>query len=194
MTPIEPYYQPCPSTDHELLPVVDEHDNFLRLASRQEIHACGLHHRAIHVILLDLQGRVLLQKRSNAKDSYPGRWDISVGGHVGPEETYGQTARREITEEMGYTSILPQRIAIIDPAPENGWEFIHLFFGYVDGNPSPNPDEIEDYRWEDPQEVVERADPDADDPYWCLTPSSIASFRRWWQLGAPGLPRRAAYG
>ena len=171
MTPPEPRYQPNPATDGELLPVVDEQDRVLRLASRREIHAGGLLHRAVHVILLDMQGRVLLQKRSATKDAYPGQWDISVGGHVGAGESYLETARREITEEMGFAGIEPEFVAVLEPAPATGWEFIHLFVGRASGDPAPDPGEVAGFRWEQRPLLAPDALLDAERPARVATPS-----------------------
>ena len=50
-------------------------------------------HRAVHVWLfaMDTQ-RLLLQKRSQIKDSWPGRWDISAAGHGALQQVCGSTA------------------------------------------------------------------------------------------------------
>jgi len=36
----------------------------------------------VHVWIYNSKGRVILQKRAEGKDTFPGRWDVSVGGHV----------------------------------------------------------------------------------------------------------------
>ena len=50
-----------------------------------------------------VEGRwqVLLQKRSENKDSFPGLLDISSAGHLDPGETYESGAWRELSEELG---------------------------------------------------------------------------------------------
>lgn len=60
---------------NELLAVVDEHDVILEHRPRHEIHAQGLRHRAVHILIFDDQGRLLLQKRSMKKDLNKGLWD-----------------------------------------------------------------------------------------------------------------------
>jgi isopentenyldiphosphate isomerase len=44
-------------------------------------HTCTKN-RAAHIWLVDNQGGLLLQRRSEFKDTFPDRWDVSVGGHV----------------------------------------------------------------------------------------------------------------
>jgi isopentenyldiphosphate isomerase len=57
-------------------------------------------HKVVHLIVLDLQGRFLLQKRALSKDIQPGKWDTSVGGHVGMGEIPFQALVREAYEEL----------------------------------------------------------------------------------------------
>ncbi|MBI5154428.1 NUDIX domain-containing protein [Candidatus Poribacteria bacterium] len=180
-------YQPCGETDGELLPVTDFDDRFLRVATRREIHALGLLHRAVHVILMDGDGRILLQKRGDSKDHFPGWWDVSVGGHVGPDEAYLEAAVREVAEEMGIAGAEPRLVAVLPPTPLTGWEHVHLFFCRVNaGDVRPAPGEIADVRWVCPEEYLERASSESGDPDWRVTPSSLLSVRAWWENG----PRR----
>lgn len=58
-------------------------------------------HLVVHLHVLDPAGRVLLQKRSAAKDTNPGRWDTSVGGHVHHAEPVSAALAREAKEELG---------------------------------------------------------------------------------------------
>ena len=46
-------------------------------------------------------GRLYLQKRSMSKDTNPGRWDTSVGGHVSAGEEVTDALLREAREELG---------------------------------------------------------------------------------------------
>jgi isopentenyl-diphosphate delta-isomerase len=86
----------------ELFIVVDTDDNVLGYKTRYECHHDNtLIHRGINVVIFDDQGRVLLQKRSMTKDTNPGLWAVSVGGHVTKGDTYEQAAAREMKEELG---------------------------------------------------------------------------------------------
>ena len=44
---------------------------------------------------------VLWQRRSEQLDNYPGKWDVSAGGHVNLGETFVEAAVREGHEEIG---------------------------------------------------------------------------------------------
>lgn len=72
--------------------------------TRASIHRDGDWHRAVHVWVagLDPRGRLFLtfQRRSLAKDTWPGRLDATVGGHYRAGESLDDTLR-EVEEEIG---------------------------------------------------------------------------------------------
>uniref|UniRef100_A0A2N9IHP9 Nudix hydrolase domain-containing protein n=1 Tax=Fagus sylvatica TaxID=28930 RepID=A0A2N9IHP9_FAGSY len=50
---------------------------------RGDVHRDGDYHRAVHVwIFAENTQQLLLQRRADCKDSYPGLWDISSAGHI----------------------------------------------------------------------------------------------------------------
>mgnify|MGYP005855070069 CR=1 FL=1 len=69
--------------------------------SRTLIHQEGLWHRCVHVWIINNQGKVILQRRSSLKKSYPNRWDISAAGHVTAGDNSIETASKELSEELG---------------------------------------------------------------------------------------------
>lgn len=82
--------------------LVDEDGAVIGRAPRHVCHGDpSLIHRAVHVFVFDPEGRLLLQKRSADKDIQPGKWDTSVGGHLGVGEDYLRAAVREAAEELG---------------------------------------------------------------------------------------------
>jgi 8-oxo-dGTP pyrophosphatase MutT (NUDIX family) len=60
-----------------------------------------LRHRAVFVAVTNSGGELLVHRRSDAKDLWPGRWDIGAGGVVTAGEDYDAAARRELIEELG---------------------------------------------------------------------------------------------
>ena len=86
----------------ELFIVVDRDDNILGYKTRYECHHDkSLIHRSIGLLIFDKNGRVLLQQRSLSKDTRPGYWSDSVGGHVMRGESYEEAGQREMKEELG---------------------------------------------------------------------------------------------
>jgi 16S rRNA (adenine1518-N6/adenine1519-N6)-dimethyltransferase len=122
--------------------VVDENDRIRRYASRSEVHGNNLRHRAVHILIFSAAGDVYLQQRSRWKDRHPLKWDSSAAGHVTAGETYDETARRELKEELGIDVAL-KRISKIAASPRTDHEFIWLYRCVIAGDLFPNKSEIE---------------------------------------------------
>jgi 16S rRNA (adenine1518-N6/adenine1519-N6)-dimethyltransferase len=141
------YIRPIPSDDPdshdaEQFPVVDEADTVLRSASRREVHANNLRHRAVHLLIFNAPGEVFMQKRSRSKDRHPLLWDSSAAGHVNAGEDYDFAAQRELEEELGVKVAL-ERVAKLPASAQTGQEFIWLYQGRFDGPFRLNLSEIE---------------------------------------------------
>jgi len=95
---------PLASSDDELLALTDPHGRPLAWAARRAIvHRDGLWHRSFHCWLVrpGLRGPLLLlQRRSLAKATWPGAWDVSAAGHYGAGEGLAGGCR-ELAEELG---------------------------------------------------------------------------------------------
>lgn len=138
-----------PQRDDEIFDVVDLADQVVGRQTRRLVHARNLLHRAVHVIVLDPAGRVFLQKRSMAKDSWPGRWDSSCSGHLDAGEDYLPAAIRELREEIGVLAN-PEELVFqlkLSPRAETGWEFVSVFTLRYAGEVLTNPAEIERGEW-----------------------------------------------
>ena len=86
----------------EQLEVINEKGEVIRIALRSEIHGNpSFMHKVVHVLVFNKRGELLMQKRSLSKDVAPGKWDTSVGGHVGVGEELILSAKREMEEELG---------------------------------------------------------------------------------------------
>ena len=90
-----------PGAGDELVDVVDEHDRVVATVTRRRMRAERLRHRAVFIVVASSAGRLLVHRRSDGKDLWPGRWDVAVGGVVGAGEAYDDAARRELAEELG---------------------------------------------------------------------------------------------
>ena len=88
----------------EIFPIVNEEDQVKGKITRKEAHnSPHIIHRAIQVLVFNKDGKLLIQKRSLTKDTAPGCWSESVGGHVCNGEEYLPVDVREIQEELGIT-------------------------------------------------------------------------------------------
>lgn len=85
----------------ETLDIVDEKDEIIGTASREECHDKKLRHRGVQVFIMNEEGDLFLQKRSDKKDIFPGLSEGGITGHVQSGETYKEAAIRELKEELG---------------------------------------------------------------------------------------------
>jgi len=137
----------------ERFDVVDDLDRPLGVSTRREIHADGLIHRAVHILLSKPSGEIYLQKRSPWKDRNPSLWDSSASGHVDAGETYDAAATRELTEELGVRECAIEAIGKLGPTPENGHEFVAIYRGLWDGKIRPAPMEIDTGAFFPPEQI-----------------------------------------
>ncbi|WP_062542508.1 NUDIX hydrolase [Rufibacter tibetensis] len=80
--------------------------------SRREVHKIGYWHRTVQIYVLHPEKGYLCHRRSSSKDLFPSLWDISIGGHLGPEETYLDCAVRELSEELGI-AVQPEKLEFV---------------------------------------------------------------------------------
>jgi len=80
---------------------VDEQDRVLSRAPRSRVLREYHIHRAVMFFVLDADGQVFVNQRSDLKELYPGFWSIALGGLVRAGESYDAAARREIKEAAG---------------------------------------------------------------------------------------------
>lgn len=143
----------------EWFDVVNERDEVIRRATRREVHATGLWHRAVHVLVFDSKGCVLLQKRSMLKDLSPGLWDSSCSGHLDAGEDYDAAAARELAEEIGVRLApgeMPTRWFRLEACEPTGWEFVWVYHLRYDGAITLDPLEIQYAEWVEPSVVTSR--------------------------------------
>ncbi len=101
------------------LPRIIGHPAYVERFGRSEPHGFGC------VLLVDAQGRVLLQERDEHAPIDPDRWGLS-GGHLEPGEDPESGAYREVEEETGVR---------LDPGtlePFATFEVFHPGYGSVD--------------------------------------------------------------
>ncbi|MFO7725195.1 MAG: NUDIX domain-containing protein [Oceanipulchritudo sp.] len=139
-----------PDNPEELFDVVDGLDRVTGQARRAEVHAGGLLHRAVHILVERTGGEIFLQKRSGGKDCHPGLWDASASGHLESGEGYREAAVRELGEELGIKGGDPSEIGKLAASERTGQEFVRIFRLLYDGDLAPDPDEIAGGRWVSP--------------------------------------------
>ncbi|MDH5795520.1 MAG: NUDIX domain-containing protein [Candidatus Bathyarchaeota archaeon] len=107
--------------------VVDEEDNVVGKATREECHSKnGLIHRSVYIFVLNDNSAIFIQRRSMSKDLYPGYYTGSATGHVDFGEDYDESARRELKEELGIDAPL-QRLGKVKSFSEDEREISVLY-------------------------------------------------------------------
>lgn len=90
----------------ETVAIVDEANRVTGQAGRAEMRAGNLIHRACYILVFNRLGELFVQKRTMGKDIYPGFYDVAAGGVVLAGESYEESARRELQEELGISAEL----------------------------------------------------------------------------------------
>ncbi len=142
--------------DIEILETVDAYGNVTGKARRTELHGNpALLHRSVHVLIFNSAGELLLQKRSIKKDTGPGKWDSSVGGHVNPGESVLAAAIREMKEELGTG---PGDIDYLYEYIFTGTaesELVTTFLGKHEGGFEFNKEEIDAVKFWDMDDIIQ---------------------------------------
>lgn len=135
-----------PSGDNpdEIFDLIDADDHVIGQVRRGDAHRNpALLHRSVQVLVFSSDGRLLLQRRSESKDLFPGYYSASASGHVDSGEDYTTAARRETREELGLSltlTFLGKTLVYSDMETE----MTALFAARSDGPFHFHPTEIQD--------------------------------------------------
>jgi isopentenyl-diphosphate delta-isomerase type 1 len=128
--------------------LVDREGNPAGQATREECHGNPLLiHLVVHLHVLDRRGRLLLQKRAMNKDTNPGRWDTSVGGHVRAGEDVHAALLREAQEELGIDAAAADFLYGYLYGSSFETEYARCFSLVHEGTITPLPEEIDEVRF-----------------------------------------------
>ena len=138
----------------EIFPLVDEEGVVIGKATREECHNGNFWlHPVVHLHVFNSNFQVYLQKRALNKDIQPGKWDTSVGGHVGCDETVEEALRREAFEELGIQDFKTLYFGKYTYLSEREFELVNSFYTFFDGDILPDPGEISEGRFWDASEI-----------------------------------------
>jgi isopentenyl-diphosphate delta-isomerase len=168
--------------EEERVILVDPDDEAIGTAAKLEAHTSGALHRAFSVFVMNRRGEILLQRRADGKYHSGGRWSNTCCGHPRPGEETADAAARRLGEEMGFGCDLrwlfafTYRVEMEDGLWEH--EIDHVFLGRHDADPSPDPEEVGEWRWVSPRTLRAEMDraPDRFTPW--LAPALSGLMRR----------------
>ena len=146
---------------------VDANDTVIGAGSIKNAVDNGIIVRISRVFLQNSKGEMLLQKRADTVNSFPGRWDQTAAGHVDEGEDYTTAASRELAEEMGIEGVRLHEVATFysEEKDHNKTKkrFNTIFTGTYDGEVKIDNDEVADFQWISIDELGNRMlqEPDA---------------------------------
>lgn len=127
-----------PMADDDLIDVVDVDDTVIRQATRAEMRRDGLRHRAVYIVVRTSDDEVVVHRRADWKDVYPGRWDLCFGGVLDAGEGWERAAARELAEEAGIAA--PLREVLRGSYDDERVPVVGRVFEAVHDGPYPCPD------------------------------------------------------
>lgn len=145
--------------------LVDRNDKVLGYKEKFEVHHNPVPlHRAVSVLIYEKsQQKMLLQKRSSNKPTWPGFWANACCTHPLPDEAYKDAAERRLDEEMGIRIPLKTRsLKGMESGLKEVFRFVYkakydetwgeheydvVFVGNYKGSVKPDPKEAEDHKW-----------------------------------------------
>ncbi|MBR9690949.1 isopentenyl-diphosphate Delta-isomerase [Candidatus Woesearchaeota archaeon] len=135
----------------EQVVLVDSDNNELGTMEKIKAHKKGVLHRAISVFVFNSKGELLIQQRAKHKYHCPKIWANTCCTHPLPNESFIDSAKRRLKEEVGFETELKQEFCFVYKSKfDNGLtehEYDCVFTGMYDGKVKPNPDEVMDYKW-----------------------------------------------
>jgi isopentenyl-diphosphate delta-isomerase len=137
----------------EYVILVNNNDQSLGTMEKMEAHEKGVLHRAFSVFIFNAEGKMLLQKRAEDKYHSPGLWSNAACSHPRTGEKTDEAAHRRLMEEMGFDCKLEKAFSFTYKANVGSGltehEFDHVFIGYSEQTPKPNPEEVSDWKYVD---------------------------------------------
>jgi 8-oxo-dGTP pyrophosphatase MutT (NUDIX family) len=105
---------------NELVEWVNADGSVIEVVTRQKMRESQLRHRATYIAVVNSQDQLIVHKRADWKEVYPGWWDLAFGGVCGAGEFWEESAQRELAEEAGISGQRLEPIGEINYDGEDG--------------------------------------------------------------------------
>ncbi|MDN6228737.1 MAG: NUDIX hydrolase YfcD, partial [Enterobacterales bacterium] len=159
------------NTGLEWVDIVDENNDVIAQSTRAQMRAQCLRHRATYIVVHNGMGQILVQKRTENKDFYPGWLDATAGGVVQSGENMLESARREAEEELGIAGVPFADHGMFYFEQDNCRVWGGLFSCVSHGPFALQEEEVESVRWMTPEEITGEWD--------SFTPDSLKALSLW---------------
>ena len=140
--------------------LVNTEDEALEEMDKMEAHVQGILHRAFSVFIFNQKGDMLIHQRATNKYHGADLWTNACCSHPQWGEDVRQSALDRLEYEMGLKCDIKKAFSFLyKTSVENNLtehEFDHVFVGYTDENPNPNPEEVQNYQWISPEKLQEQ--------------------------------------
>ncbi|WP_111639442.1 NUDIX hydrolase [Marinomonas shanghaiensis] len=90
----------------EVIILVDQNNTIIGDVPRHLMNFGRDYHRVTYILVFNTKGNLLVQKRTDDKAFCPGYYGITTGGVVEKDESYIESAHRELQEELGFDAPL----------------------------------------------------------------------------------------
>jgi 8-oxo-dGTP pyrophosphatase MutT (NUDIX family) len=94
------------SENDEVIILVDQNNTIIGDVPRHLMNFGRDYHRVTYILVFNTKGNLLVQKRTDDKAFCPGYYGITTGGVVEKDESYIESAHRELQEELGFDAPL----------------------------------------------------------------------------------------
>lgn len=139
--------------------LVNERDEVIGAMEKIRAHETGKLHRAISVFIFNSKNELLLQQRASHKYHSGGLWSNTACSHPRLNELSYDAANRRLNEEMGLKVDLDFKFKFkYKSEMPNGLiehEVDHVFFGTSDVKPTLNPNEVENFKYINLNDLIE---------------------------------------
>jgi isopentenyl-diphosphate Delta-isomerase len=185
---IEAVDRPAPlAALEELVVLLGEAGNPIGTAPKSSVHGADTAlHLAFSCYVFNSAGEVLLTRRAESKETWPGVWTNSFCGHPLPAEPLPDAVRRRARYELGLTltgidvalPLFRYRATDANGMVEN--EMCPVYLTTATAEPDPNPREVGDFAWMSPAALgsMVQATPWAFSPWMVLQVAQMELFRR----------------
>jgi len=161
------------ASDAEQIAWVDEQDNLLGAIERAELRERGLIGRGTYILVFNSAGDLCVHRRTLSKAIYPGYWDVAAGGMVQADESYAESAARELEEELGVRDVAlhAHERFFFDQPGNRLW--CAVFSAVWDGPLTLQPQEVLEARFIPVAEVMRETE------HKSYCPDSLAALKRY---------------